>query len=663
MRKLSVWITVCALVLSLAGCAETDRTEKDTSDSDEKKAVFVKDDSVSFDISPSEDFYGYVNANSLWDMDVRYGESNFGGFGMCYDNVLEKQKEMLKRLIGSNEKFDEGSSSQLIRDCYFQLKEKKPDMTAEFDRVFEYIDSVKTPDDVVSMSGKLLSEYGINVLCSFSVDQNYLSNDEYIVSISDVGIIDDFEKFMKDDIGKTELRDRIRSYLTGFGTEYDEAEKRADSIVLFLTECGKNTDMETIVYQITENMVNLYSTNELKELWKNIDFEKFLSSYGVEKYPYEKFNVCFPGQLEVINSYLTSENIQMWKDLAKCMFTMEYESFAPQSYLFYEKSDENLPEDDLMETVLSVMAEPVSELYKEEYYTEKYEKEMSKLESDLKEAYVKMIRQTEWLSDDGKEKLVKKFENISFFFGGQEKYEFEDAPIIGKNAFFTKKNIAVRSYKKMIEKIGTVPDISEWNMYSHEVNACYDPSSNAIYVPCGIMNAPFFEPDRNYFENLGGLGSVICHELSHAFDPTGIKLNYEGKYDSEWINEKDREAFEELQQKAVDFYDTRTLMDVYHINGRKTMNENFADLGAVQCILSMAETKEDTKLICESYAKIWSSLILNTKVIDDISKDVHSPSLVRVNSVLMNMEEFYDAYDIKEGDGMYLPPEKRVKRW
>lgn len=663
MKKISVWITVCALILSLTGCTKTEKSDKDKSDSDVKKAEFVKDESVSFDISPSEDFYGYVNANSLWDMDIKYGESNFGSLSMCNDLVLENKKDLLKRLIGSSEKFDKESPGQLIRDYYYQCSEKKQDMTAEFDRVFEYIDSVKTPDDVISMSGKLLSEYGINVLCSFSVVQNFYSNNEYIVSFDSVDIIDDFETFMKNDTGKTGFRDKLRSYLTGFGTEYDEAEKRADSIVLFLTECGKNTDMETLEYRITENMVNLYSAGEMKELFGNIDLKKCLSSYGIENYPYEKFNLCFPGQLKVINSYLTSENIQMWKDIAKFRFITEYEDFAPQSYLFYEKTDENLPEDDIMEIVLSVMAEPVSALYKEEYYTEKYEKEMSKLESDLKEAYVKMIRDTEWLSDDGKEKLVKKFENISFFFGGQEKYDFKDSSLIGKNAFFTKKNIAVRSYKNMIKKIGTVPDNSEWDMYSHEVNAYYEPSANSVYVPCGIMNAPFYESGRNYYENLGGLGSVICHELSHAFDPDSIKLNYEGKYDPEWINEKDREAFEKLQQKAVDFYDTRTLMDVYYINGRKTINENFADLGGVQCVLSMADTKEDTKLICESYAKIWSDLILNTKVIDDISKDVHSPSLVRVNSVLMNMEEFYDAYDIKEGDGMYLPPEKRVKRW
>lgn len=665
MKRILAVLVSCAVILSAAGCTKQTNDIKKDEGQDEKKALFVKEE-ASFDISPKDDFYGYVNANALWNEDIKYGENSAGGgFYACHKLVFEDEKKLIKKIAASDSDYEKGSPEQLIKDYYYQCKEGSKDVTPEFDRVFKMIDSVRTPDDILELGGKLLKDYGVNLLFSPDIMPNYYKKGEYVISFSSVDISDDLREFMDNDQAKTELRNRIRRSLNGFGIEYNEAEKRADSIIFYLEDCGKNTDIDSLLGEDMEKLIHIYTVKELDNEFQNIGFAKYADAYGVKNYPYENINVTLPEQMKVVNDYLTDEHIQMFKDLAKFRFLTEYEEFAPESYVSHEITEKKLPDEEIMKKVINDMSYEISELYRREFYTEKYEEAMHKLEQDLKKAYVKTIRQTEWLSDDGKDKLVKKFNNITFLFGGQEKYEHsaEDAKLIGENLFYTKINLFKRSYDHSIKKLGTSPDNSEWNMNSQEVNAYYEASTNSIFIPRGIMNAPFFDIDGNYYKNLGGLGSVIGHELSHAFDPRDIKFNADGVYDPEWIGKRDMEEYEKLMKKGEEFYNTRTLMDVYHVDGKKTLNENFADLGGIECVLSLADSDEDKRDLFENYALIWGNLILNTAVIDAVTEDEHSPSLVRVNSVLMNMDDFYEVYDVKEGDGMYLAPDKRVKRW
>lgn len=660
MRKTKALLLAVTMLLSLAGCVEMTKEVSQTKT--ETSAESTED--VTFDIRPQDDYYGYINAQQLWNEEIEYGSETYGAFASCENEVKEEQKVLFQNIIESDEEFEPGSPQQLIRDYYYQYISDKQDYTAEFDKAFSLIDAAETPDDIVKLGGQFISEYGVNFLFSMRLDANYYNNNEYSIIFKEPTTFFDSKDFKEKDNTKIQVRDTLRNYLTGFGIDYNEAEKRADKMIYYFTDCLNAVDFDAI--NDDEKLLNIYSKEKLGGLLSNLSLNTFESAYGFSKYKYNSdYIVYYPELISVINSYITEDNMQMWKDIAKCHFVMEYESIAPASYLSYEPTEKNMPEDEIISEILRYMSQEIGELYYYEYYTDEYKNAMKKFEADIKKAYVEMINNSEWLSEEGKSLMTKKFNNIKFHFGGQEKYEHSpsDANLIGKNIFETKTNFIKKKYNDKIKQIGTVPDFDKWGMLPQEINAYYNPSANAIYVTRGIMHSPFYDINGNYYTNLGGLGSVICHELSHAFDSHGILVNADGNYAPEWISQADRDAFEIVKQKTVEFYDGRTLLDVYHVNGRNTLAENLADLGAVQCILQIPDNDEDKIKIFENYAKIWHSLYMNDYVIASLTKDEHSPDLVRVNSVIMNMDDFQRIFDVQEGDGMYVAPENRVKRW
>ena len=152
--------------------------------------------------------------------------------------------------------------------------------------------------------------------------------------------------------------------------------------------------------------------------------------------------------------------------------------------------------------------------------------------------------------------------------------------------------------------------------------------------------------------------------MGHAFDSNCILFNSKGEYDPSWINESDLKTLEARNEKAAKYFeDNFKVFGFYHVDGEQTLGENYADLGGVECILSLCKTKEDRIKLFENYAKIWCEMRTDDAIIDQIAYDVHSPSYIRVNAILSSIDAFYETYDVKEGDGMYIAPEKRISRW
>jgi Predicted metalloendopeptidase len=201
-------------------------------------------------------------------------------------------------------------------------------------------------------------------------------------------------------------------------------------------------------------------------------------------------------------------------------------------------------------------------------------------------------------------------------------------------------------------------------MTPQTVNAYYNPTGNEIVFPAAILQPPFFDAGADDAVNLGGIGMVIAHEVSHAFDSSGSLYDEKGNYHVWWTDE-DRAKFKALADRVVAYYDGQDGYEGRHVNGAQTLNENIADLGALNCITAIAEEEgADLKLLFGSYATIWASKYTPESMIRRLNTDVHSPARVRVNGVLGSTDAFYRTYpEIKEGDGMYVAPEKRVKIW
>ena len=205
--------------------------------------------------------------------------------------------------------------------------------------------------------------------------------------------------------------------------------------------------------------------------------------------------------------------------------------------------------------------------------------------------------------------------------------------------------------------------MERWYMTPWTFNAVYDTTNNTITIPSALFYEPFFDKDADYYTNLGGLGTIIAHEMTHAFDEEGIQFDEKGCYNPDWTGLEDEKRIEQLKANATDYFGNYKIMNLYSIDGELTVNENIADTGALYVITSMTDNKEGLKKIFKNYGIIWGTLSYDTDAVDSLFEDVHSPAEIRVNGVLSATDQFYFAYDITKEDGMYIKKEERLRVW
>ena len=207
-------------------------------------------------------------------------------------------------------------------------------------------------------------------------------------------------------------------------------------------------------------------------------------------------------------------------------------------------------------------------------------------------------------------------------------------------------------------------DRGEWLMSVYTVNAYYSPQNNSINFPAGILQAPLYDVEADRTENLGGIGYVIAHEITHAFDNNGSTFDAQGNQSS-WWTEEDYAAFQALCQQVIDFYDGVEVVPGIACNGTLTISENVADLGALACITDIESQEEepDYQTLYRTAARTWRGTGSREMRSYSALMDVHAPDKLRGNRALQSLDEFYEAFDIQPGDGMYLPQEARVQIW
>lgn len=680
-----------AVALMASGCGlevapVSGNGEETTGPQEGVRQVILAGDEADLNIRPQDDFYGYVNAEHLWEMTVPYGESTMGGFVDAMFEIDDQLNGILQEVVqgtyvsgsgssteaaGNAVNYAKGSSEQLIQTYYDLFKAKKYTDKSLFDDMFGRIDEIQSVEDLIRVSCELSNEYGIWSFYDVMVETDAFNPSRQALALP---MLDTFQnnlkKLYEDDDAVEKFRNMLSDSLQGLGADHDDAQDRADRIAYLWIDIAAETDFDAVNEADTVVSVTSCSLEEVAELIPGGNLKEILKWKGLKEQEINELDhiyVLLPEQRKAAMVYLTPEYLEVWKDYLRCCICGTFSQYLPEEYTLNDMSvlEKEATDEDIFDHIKYDLYNQVSELYYEKYYTEELAEYMSHMEADFKSAYIKMIRQADWLSSEGRELFVEKFENIHFFFGGQS-WRNEDVRLANLNpssVFEMALKLQKLNTRQQYESLLRETDITKWGMGAQEVNAYYSPSVNSIYVTIGILHAPFFDLKADYSTNLGGVGAVICHELSHAFDNNGIRYDKDGMYRPDWVPQADREAFAKVVDSVDAYYDNYALLDVYHVDGEKTVGENLADLGSVQCLLSLTKTKNQRKNLFENYARIWCTLYQKDDLIAYLTQDVHSPDIVRVNAVLSSMDEFYETYDVTEGDGMYVQPEGRVKRW
>jgi putative endopeptidase len=311
-----------------------------------------------------------------------------------------------------------------------------------------------------------------------------------------------------------------------------------------------------------------------------------------------------------------------------------------------------------------ILPDQISELYAKQYYTKEMDEQLRQMYNDIIDGYRQLIREADWLTEGTREGLLRKLESMYFVVGAGAPHEIdaEDAKLIGEDAFCTYVNIAKWNIQKELEDIGQKIDKTESVMPSQIVNSAYSPC-NTFTITVAIMHAPYFDVNADYASNLGGLGMVMAHEIGHAFDTNCIAYDENGEYRPDWICEEDQAKLSQRLTQIENYYSGYTIMEIYHVDGVKTSGENYADKGAMECLMKIVQSPDEREQLFENYAYIWCELVEDSFAIRQLQEDVHSPSETRVNAVLSSTDEFYEVYDVTPEDGMYVAPNDRISRW
>ncbi len=655
-KKMLLLLLALTMILSFSACSEApSMPERQTS----------KNASPKPDIR--ENYYGCINYDYLSQGQIPYGRNSYGFSDNVYDEMESCICSLIERCV-KNEA-ESGSFEEMVREIYMQYIDADARNEAGAGPLLECaekIESCGSIDELVNVMGFLYRDLGVSSFFRPDVMPNLRDtsvNFLYLMNMNTLGNMK--ENFTKTDAGPEQMGQFVESTLKAVGVESHEAKQRAKNVVRLINEIMLATLDADEMSDMTKH-INVYDRNELQALFSNVNMNDMLHSFGFDT---DKCIVYDERQAQKINELLIQENIREIKDylLACVMFT--YSRVLPPSYSenFSSFSDfEKDADDDAKHFICDVLDMEISVIYGREICTDEVLGMAEKMVSQIQASCRELISGCERLSDDGKNKYLRKMDNMLVKLGYDRNmippFVITPARDGGK---LIENIIAVKRgrVQQLINSVGKAPDRNSWQMPAFEVNATYYPLSNTFEIPAVMMSKAFADPADNEYYNLGKLGYVIGHEMSHAFDSNGFKYDEYGNLNTEWLSEKDRERYAQLMDKVAEYYNHFKLLDMYSIKGDMTLSENLADLSAVQCLLNVTDDEENLRQVFEGIATQWASLTVVKDLVKQLNGDIHSPGEARVNAVVAAMDQFYEVYGIKESDKMYVAPENRVKVW
>ncbi len=669
-RRLFALLLAGILALSNVGCSmSSDSGKTDTStaaDGDEKKDDAKKKEKGK--PSPQDDFYDYVNYDSLKEMEIPYGEdydSLFGG-----KESEEQAKAIIKRIGESDEKFAPGTNEQLIHDAYQQFLENKKDAATEkiimgnCDRIL----AAKNIQELFELWGELVRDHGANSIFNINVERDYIDGSRYSLYMEQTtDFLGISMKEIKEETKKVgDANDIARDMLRVMGEEYEVADEKGRQMAYLGINIAEATNVDLKLDMEMILNTKRISFSELKEIMSNVDGSIVEMFFGDAEKLTDGIYIIDVEQLKEINELITEENFEKWQTYILTSYLYRFGRYIRESNSIladYNPVSKEAEDEQAISAVINFLPDQLSELYAQEYYTPELDKGIHELFDEIITSYDDLMTNAEWLSSEGRELLKKKLHNINLITTPViHKVDANDAKLIGANEFETGLNIIKNNQKKDMEKLPVPVDKNVPDMLSIDFNAQYLPC-NTINITVAIMQKPMFDPEGDHAENLGGLGTVVGHEIGHAFDSNLMQFNANGKYDPEWLPEADRKELKKRADALTEYYNNYTIMEVYHVDGKQTSGENYADLGGMECVTNLVSDKSELERLFKKYAESWCSLMVDSTGIDQILTDEHSPSKVRVNAVLSSNKKFNEVYGLKEGDGMYVAPEERVSRW
>lgn len=652
-----------------------------------KELETIDVDYISKTVKPTEDFFLFANENWVKNNPVPASESRWGSF-----NELDKQNNVkLNGILDSlkNMKAKKGTKEQLLGDFYRSFTDmdaRNKNGIAPIQDLLNEISAVTSKADIVPLVAKL-HRLSIDVMFGFGVDQDLkdvdkntsyfsqsglgLPNREYYKDASKEDIRKAYKKFIGDAFKLAKLKD-------------DNSKAQAITNVYTIEDKLAGVMLKPEEQRIPELTYNKYATQKLSDEFKNFDFNAYLKGIGSQKFDTLIVdNVKFAPALD---NLIKSESLDAWKDYLLWHTLYNYMGSLSQEFvdlnfdfdgktLSGKKEMKPINERAIETITYNSIGEMLGHAFVDKYFSQEAKDRVNTMVDNLIAAYKERIEKLSWMSETTKKEALIKLSSFGRKLGFPDKWEdfsslnFKPADYIGNL-----NEIAKYDHNKNLKKLNEKVDRDEWGMPAHMVNAYYHPLLNEVAFPAGIMQPPFFDVNAEDAVNYGRIGMVIGHEFTHGFDDMGSKFAADGSFRN-WWTEADRKAFEEKTTIYGETFSKFCPFDGQCVNPNLTMGENIADLGgltmAYHAYALTKEFKEGKKRdgytpaqrFFIAYAQLWKINYTDAELKKRLATDPHSPGMYRVNGPLKNCPEFFEAFNVKEGDAMRNSKDKVAIIW
>ena len=641
-------------------------------------------------VSPKVDFYNYVNGNWMKNNTIPDDQGTWGGFGVLRKSTRNDVLEIVKtsKELGSYEEGTDQKKALLLFESELDTVARNEVGLKPLMPLLEAIDGVKNINDMQTVYAKTLGVDAPFFSLQVFADLNDSKMNATYITQGGLGLPDRDYYVLMDEKSK-ERRQQYIDHITRMlqYIDYSEAEARkAAEMILEVETKLAEPQLDKTQSRNISNFNNPRTIAQLTEMTPAVDWNKFIKDMGVEQ-QLDTVYVVELKYMKELQKVLTSTPIEDLKTIMKWStlnglasnLTTELEK---ANWEFYSKTlrgtESQQPAEELaMDNVTGRVGQAIGKMYVDAKFPPEAKAKAEKMIANVITAFKARISKLDWMSEETKQKAIEKLDKFTVKIAYPDVWEDYSKLMIKESNSYAENVMALSDWnlKENIGKIGKPVDKTEWGMPPQMVNAYFNPFNNEIVFPAAILQPPFYNYTADEAVNYGGIGAVIGHEISHAFDDQGAQFDADGNLIN-WWTDKDLAEFKKRGDALADQYSAIEVQDSLFINGRFTLGENIGDLGGLLGAYDGLQLyyKENGRpenidgftpeqRFFMSWATVWRTLSRPDALETQIKTDPHSPGIYRATQPLKNIDAFYEAFDIKEGDPMYLAPEKRVRIW
>ena len=643
-------------------------------------------------VKPGDDFFRYVNGAWLDQTEIPADKTRWGSFDQLRETTNNDALTILKDAASKNlsSKTDQGKAANLYKTIMDTVSRNKQGI-APLRPYLSKIDAVKTVKDLEALLIEMEPEGGLGFFGIYiGTDAKDSNKNSVHISPGSLGLPDK-DYYVSEDADSKEKREKyvahVSRMLKYLGYKEREALKQAQNILALETAMAQPR-LDRVERRDRRKSYNPMTVAELQQLTPAINWNKYLKGVGISKV--DTLIVSQPKYMTALQGLLKENKVEDWKAYMKWTLLNKNSGYLSTDietadWEFYSKTlkgaiKEESRDKNALQTVNGNIGEALGKLYVEQKFPAEAKAKAESMIKNVMLAFENRINRLPWMAKSTRENAIQKLRKLTVKIGYPDKWKDYSAltiksPAEGGSFFGNITNVRRWNHQKGLEKLGKPVDKTEWGMAPQIVNAYFNPSNNEIVFPAGILQPPFYDYRADEAINYGGIGAVIGHEISHGFDDSGSRYNADGNLVN-WWSDEDLEKFTGLGGALADQYSQLQPLPGTYVDGKFTLGENIGDLGGVNAaydgLLLYLKEKGNPGLIDGytpeqrffiSWATIWRTKMRDEAIKNQVKTDPHSPGMYRAYVPLQNVDAFYEAFGIKEGDGMYVAPDKRVKIW